>query len=168
MSDTKVNPWDRLATEHDAAWVAFQRYRDGVLPRPSVAEYAPTIGYAATRVSTWARVFMWTERLLAWDRSLDARRQVVAESAVEEMARRHVAMSRQLQSIAMRAVEKIAEDLESDLGRMNARDAIRIYDIATKSERISRGEATERVAGVDYSRLTSEELLALEKISKKI
>jgi hypothetical protein len=168
MSTTAVNTWDRQINEHDSAWTAFYRYRDLPLPRPPVRDFAAAIGQAPGRVAGWSMTYTWPSRLLAWDQHLDGRRQAVVETAVEEMARRHIGLAHAFQAIAVRAAEKIAEDLQNDLARMTPRDAIRIADVAVKMERLSRGEATERVEGTDYSKCSPEQLAALESIAKTL
>lgn len=163
-----VNIWDRNINEPDSAWTSFYRYRDLPLPRPPVRDFATTVGQPPGRVAGWSMTYTWPARLLAWDQHLDGRRQAVVETAVEEMARRHIGLAQSFQAIAARAAEKIAEDLTHDLARMTPRDAIRIVDVAVKMERLARGEATERVEGTDYSKCTPEQLAALESIAKTL
>jgi len=68
--------WDRLRSETDKAWQAFQLYKNQSLPRNKLQAFRQHSGNpAASRTggqfSRWAKKHRWKERLLAYDRSID-------------------------------------------------------------------------------------------------
>lgn len=167
--DTSVNIWDRQPQEVEAAWAAFRRYRDTPSPRPPVGVFAGEIGYSSTHVLNWAKLWAWDSRILAWDQHLDGKGQKVAESGVEEMARRHIELAKKGLGIVDMAMERLRISLlVENGGTLKAQEMARVLDVCAKLERLSRGEATERVEGKDYSALSDSDLEALAEISKKV
>jgi len=135
-----------------------------------LADHARDVGHPAASVRRWADLWNWQGRFLAWDRNLDQRRQNAAESALEEMTRRHIELAQQAQRIVAMAMSRKLKTLEeSEFADLKANEISRMLDVAAKLERLSRGEATEipgQAAG--YEKLSDDDLLQLDKIRKKL
>jgi hypothetical protein len=170
MTAPAVNTYDRQWDEPEDAWTAFYRYRDTPGPRPHLDDFAGVTGYGLTTLKRWYAQHAWASRLVAWDQRVDQARQGATLRGVEEMHARHIRLAKEGLECAELAIAKIKADLKKDFGRMKPQEVARLVDVLTKLERISRGEATERVdgEGVNYSKLSDAELQALEEISAKL
>lgn len=162
-----VNTWDKQIGEPEDAWTAFYRYRDTKAPRPSLGDFAETIGRPHARVRAWATVYGWDARILGWDQHVDGARQAVTVTAVQAMAAQHIEIAREGLAVVRTAIGKMAEDMTTEFGRLKAQEIARLLDVCSKLERLSRGEATERVEGADYSGLSDQDLADLERIAAK-
>jgi hypothetical protein len=170
MTAQPVNTYDRQWEEPEDAWTAFQRYRDLPSPRPSLDGFTVSSGYSPSRLKGWYVRHQWASRLVAWDQRIDQTRQAATLRGVEEMAARHIGLAKLALEAVEKSLVKINKDLDTDFGRMKPHEMARLLEVATKLERLSRGEATERIDGEgnDYSHLTDDDLAALEEISRKI
>lgn len=160
-----TNTWDRQADEPEEAWALFREWRDHELPRPTPAAYCRERGRGA---STWPRQYGWDGRGLAWDQYVDAHRQEATVSQVAEMARRHISIAQDLLDVVQKSVSLTRERVER-LIPLTPNEMSRMVEVATKLERLSRGEATERSegAGPNYTVLSDEELETLEGLANK-
>jgi hypothetical protein len=162
--------YDRQLDEPEDAWVAFYRYRDSTTPRRALSEFAREAGFPASRLMAWATRYDWASRLVAWDQRVDSTRQAATLRGVEEMAARHIGLAKRMLALVEKGVERIENDFNvNQFTRLKAQEMARLTEVAAKLERLSRGEATEVVDGLhDYSKLTDEDLAALEEISRKL
>ena len=165
-----VNSYDRQPDEAEDAWTAFYRYRDTPGPRPSLDGFSASTGYPVARLKGWYVRHLWASRLLAWDQVLDGARQGATLRGVEEMADRHIKLAKKALTAVEKALDKVLKDLEGDFARLKPHEIARLMEVSSKLERLSRGEATERVdgEGADYSRLSNDDLMALEAIAHKV
>lgn len=170
-SDMTAQTYDRLFDEAEDAWTAFYRYRDRANPRPSLDAYAAETGHPASRVKTWAARYDWAARLVAWDQVVDGARQGATLRGVEEMASRHIRLAKLATDAAEKALIRIHKDLDTgEFTRLKPHEIARLVEVGSKLERLSRGEATERVDAdaPDYSKLPDADLAALEEIAAKL
>lgn len=166
MTEVNENPWDRQPGEPEDAWTAFWRWRDAS-PRPALAKHAAAVGRSYQAVRGWAVGWGWDARILAWDQAVDAGRQSATMTATQEMAARHIKLSQSVLDVVEHGLRKIKADLSTDFGRLKPQEIARLLEVASKLERLSRGEATERVEGTDYSTLSDEDLGVLEEIAAR-
>ncbi len=167
MLSLPVNTFDRQSDETEQAWAAFHRYRDLPQPRARLEDFAHDLGEQTGRVKTWFERYAWASRVLAWDQRVDRVRQDAVLITVEEMARRHVALANDGLDIVALAMAKMKADLSTDFGRLKAQEMARLLDVCAKLQRLSLGQATERVEGTDFSGLSDEELDFLAGIAAK-
>ena len=158
-------PWDRQPGEGPQAFRAFAAYRDSGAngAKRSLQKTAESLTksngepYSVGTLKDWSRKWSWQARVDAWDDEQD-----------REIQRELV------KGIAQLALRRIPVD------EMTPTDVARLVDVAAKLERISRGEVTERTEGtqtiagevslhqIDLSKVTDEELAALDEITGKI
>lgn len=125
--------WERQENESTRAFEAFCAYRD-LGPNRSIAKTVRKLGKNITTLTEWSSKFEWVKRATAWDDEQDriARQQQLDE--IVKMRKRHA-------QIAAKALEKVAEALESiNSKEMSNADMTRFMDVASKLERISRGD----------------------------
>ncbi|MDR1688323.1 MAG: hypothetical protein LBS21_06900 [Clostridiales bacterium] len=165
------DPWDKQPGENAEQYRAFCTYRDAE-PKIGTEKVAEKYGKSKG----------WAEQLCTARRWVD-RRELWAEYqgklTTEELKRGIPAMRKSHTDIATAMLIKAAKALKAiPTEEMTMQDVARAVDVATKLERLSRGEATERTESntaitgkvtVDsnpYEELTTEELRALAQAVK--
>lgn len=129
-------PWEPLDGESAKAYAAFSEYRDMGSQR-SLREVAKKLGKSETLIARWSGQWDWVKRALAWDTEMD-------RQAREEQAKEIVKMRKRHAKLAVAMLDKA----EAALGQlkdyeMDAQDISRMADIASKLERLSRGDVGE-------------------------
>lgn len=132
----KVNapePWERQPEETTKAFEAFRVYRDLGAER-SIAKAGKQLGKNRVTLEGWSSKFNWVERVAAWDAEQDriARQQQLKE--IKAMRNRHAGMAKAMIVKAGRALQRIPEE------ELKAADISRMIEVASKLERISRGD----------------------------
>ena len=86
---------------------------------------------------TWSSKYDWVTRAQAYDDYIEKKKREEKEKAILEMAERHA-------KLAMAFQQRVAQRLQGiDPLELSPSDMARWLDIATKLERLSRGEPTE-------------------------
>lgn len=130
-------PWERQPRETPKAFEAFCAYRDMGTDR-SCSKVAVVVGKSFSLMQQWSQKNGWVERASAWDdeqdrlkREADQKAQI---EAIKAMRKRHT-------KVAVKMIDKAEAALDEILaGEIKPSDLPRIVDIATKLERISRGD----------------------------
>lgn len=130
--------WDRQKDESSKAYAAFCVYRD-LGPDRSLEKVRQNLDKPRSRkwLGEWCAKYNWVERTKAYDDYLEKKKREEKEKAILDMAERHA-------RLAMAFQQRVAERLrEIDPSELSPSDMAKWLDIATKLERISRGEPTE-------------------------
>jgi hypothetical protein len=86
---------------------------------------------------TWSSKYDWVTRAQAYDDYIEKKKREEKEKAILDMAERHA-------KLAMAFQQRVAQRLqEIDPAELSPADMARWLDIATRLERLSRGEPTE-------------------------
>ncbi len=175
-------PWDRQPGEGPQAFRAFAAYRDSGAngAKRSLQKTAESLTksngepYSVGTLKDWSRKWSWQARVDAWDDEQDREIQRELVKGIAQMRKNHVGTAKAMLEKALLALRRIPVD------EMTPTDVARLVDVAAKLERISRGEVTERTEGtqtiagevslhqIDLSKVTDEELAALDEITGKI
>jgi len=134
-------PWERQERETPKSFAAFCVYRDMNPQERSLPNTAIAVGKSRSLMDAWSQKYGWVERAAAWDdeqdrlkREADQKAQI---EAIKEMRKRHT-------KVAVKMIDKAEAAIDEILaGEIKPADIPRIVDIATKLERISRGDAGE-------------------------
>jgi len=131
--------WERQPHESSKAYAAFCIYRDLGAER-SLDKALAAANKKPTNRRHWARwmdKYNWLERARAYDDYLERKKREEKEKAILEMAERHA-------RLAMAFQQRVAERLrEINPSELSPSDMVKWLDVATKLERLSRGEPTE-------------------------
>jgi len=131
--------WEKQKNESNKAYHIFCIYRD-LGPDRSLDKTRQKLGKPAgyTRwMHTWSSKYDWVTRAQAYDDYLERKKREEKEKAILEMAERHARLAMAFQQ---RVAERLREINQSEL---SPSDMAKWLDIATKLERLSRGEPTE-------------------------
>ncbi len=168
--------WERQEDESAQAFQGFATYRDMGAER-SLAKVAKKLGKSKALMERWSRHWQWGIRVDAWDDELDRQSCQALTKGITKMRKNHVDIAKAMLNKAFKALQNIPVD------DMTSKDISTMVDVATKLERISRGEVTERTEGkqtiagevsLDYtnsinlSNISDEELAVLDAIAEKI
>ena len=131
--------WEKQKDESNKAYHTFCIYRD-LGPDRSLEKTRQKLGKSAgyTRwMHTWSSKYDWVTRAQAYDDYIEKKKREEKEKAILDMAERHA-------KLAMAFQQRVAQRLQGiDPLELSPSDMARWLDIATKLERLSRGEPTE-------------------------
>lgn len=133
-----MNPWERQTNETSRAYEAFAIYRDMGADR-SLAKVGRELGKSKAQMEKWSKKYSWVARAEAWDLEEDRLIRVALTKDIGAMRKRHADVARAMLMKAARALSKIPDD------EIKASDISRMVDVATKLERISKGDVGEVV-----------------------
>jgi len=131
--------WERQKDERNKAYHAFCIYRD-LGPDRSLEKTREILGKSAgyTRwMQTWSSKYDWVTRAQAYDDYIERKKREKNEKEILEMADRHVKLAKAFQQRLAQALQQI------DPAQLSPSDMAKWLDVATKLERMSRGEPTE-------------------------
>lgn len=144
-------PWERQPGESAKAYEAFSMYRDMGLQR-SLRQVAAQLQKSETLIGRWSGTHRWVDRVAAFDIEQDRRAQEIAQKeqakAIRDMRKRHADVAHAMILKAAKALQRIPED------EIKAQDISRMVDVASKLERISRGDVGEVVEERDGGQAT--------------
>lgn len=129
-------PWERQEKESAKAFEAFCIYRDMGIQR-SVRKVARELGKSETLMARWSGNYNWVERATAWDEEQDRIVRQMQLDDIKKMRKRHAEIATDMLVKAAAALEELPAD------EIKAADISRMVDIASKLERISRGDVGE-------------------------
>lgn len=168
--------WDKLEGESAKAFKAFCVYRDmeDRSMRKSLEVIGKPPGYIR-QLERWSAAFGWVRRAEAYDVFQEAEKRRTMEKDRTKMNERHV---KQSQAIQNKVVERLMTIKPSEL---SPSDLIKWFEVAAKTERLARGETTENIKqestgkggdpfgleGLDFTRLSVEELKTLAELIKR-
>ncbi len=129
-------PWEIQENESDKAFEAFTRYRDMGASR-SVRKVAQSLGKSETLISEWSSKYEWVKRVREWDNEQDRIVRQAQLDDVKKMRKRHAEIASSMLLKAARALKNIPDE------DIKASDISRMVDVASKLERLSRGDTSE-------------------------
>jgi len=131
--------WERQPDEGSKAYAAFCVYRD-LGPERSLDKALSEANKKPTNRRHWSRwmeKYRWYERAQAYDDYIEEKKREKNEKAILDMADRHA-------RLAMAFLQRVAQRLQQiDPSELSPADMAKWLDVATKLERLSRGEPTE-------------------------
>ena len=164
--------WERQPKENSRAFHAFTVFRD--LPsnnrtmRMVQDIIYPDSPWAARTIAKWAGEFRWVERTKAWEDEQDRMKLAAQADTIKTMAERHVKQAIALQDKGLAALEQITQS------NISIADARLLIVEGAKLERLSRGQATEKVEEItkrglpDLGQYSEEDLRRLEGLAKRV
>lgn len=138
MAETNnPKPWERQPDETPKPFEAFCIYRDLGVNR-SIAQVAAKLSKSEQLMKRWSSANNWVERAAAWDDEQERIERVAAEKerikAIKSMRKRHASIATAMLIKASQALQELPAD------EVKASDISRMVDVASKLERISRGD----------------------------
>lgn len=132
----KPEPWERQPEETSRAFEAFTVYRDMGAER-SINKTCQKLNKNRTTIADWSTKYNWVKRCEEWDKEQDRIARQEQLKAIKSMRNRHAGMAKAMIVKAGRALQKIPDD------EIKASDISRMIEVASKLERISRGDVGE-------------------------
>jgi hypothetical protein len=149
--DNTPKPWERQDYETPRAYEAFCKYRDMGTDR-AIRAVGRELGKSETLMARWSSNNNWVERVAAWDAEQDRIKREIAQKeqakAIREMRKRHADLANAILLKAAKALKKIPDD------EIRAGDVSRMVDVASKLERLSRGDVGEVIEERDGGQST--------------
>lgn len=133
--EKQVQPWERQDGETAKQFEAFVVYRD-LGDERSLVKVAEMLSKSAQLMSRWSSANKWVERVAAWDDEQDRILRLEQIKDIKRMRKRHADMAVSMITAAAKGLKKIMEKPEE----MKPNDIARLVEVASKLERISRGD----------------------------
>lgn len=131
--EQQAEPWERQKSESTKAFEAFQIYRDMGTNR-SISKVAQQLSKSKPLLTRWSAAYGWVERVQAWDAEQDREARQAQIDEIKKMRKRHADLANAMLVKAAKALKSLPED------EIKAQDVSRMVDVASKLERISRGD----------------------------
>ena len=138
MTGVENKPWERQEGETARAYEAFSEYRDMGADR-SLAKVGQKLGKSKAQMEKWSKKYSWVVRVEAWDIEQDRLIREELMKNIGAMRKRHADIAVAMLTKAAKALLKIPVE------EVKASDISRMVDVASKLERISRGDVGEVV-----------------------
>ena len=135
---SKSQPWERQPSDTTKSFEAFQAYRDMGKER-SLRELARQLGKSNTIVGQWSVKHDWKRRIESWEAEQDRIKRADLMKGIGAMRQRHAKIAESMLEKAAKALQQIPDD------EIKASDISKMIDVASKLERISRGDVGEVV-----------------------
>ena len=142
-------PWERQVGETSTAYADFCSYRDQpysdrsnalqmwIRRDRSLKDVAKERGITPSAVETTSSKYRWKERVAAYDDHMDEINRQKQEADIISMRELHASIAKQM---VKKAAQKFLVISESD---MSVSDAIKMFEVGVKYERLSRGDTTD-------------------------
>ncbi len=127
--------WERQKNESSKAYAVFCVYRD-LGPDRSLEKLRQNLDKPRSRkwLGDWSVKYNWVDRAAAYDDYIEKKKREEKEKEILDMSDRHARLAVVFQ-------QKIAQALQQiDPAQLSPADMARWLDVATKLERLSRGE----------------------------
>lgn len=126
-------PWERQLNESTPAFEAFAVYRDMGASR-SLAKVSRHVCKSKALMERWSVEHDWVKRVAAWDAEKDRVARQKQLDDIVSMRERHAAIAKKMMDTADSALSNInPQDVSTN-------EIARLVEIASKLERISRGD----------------------------
>lgn len=129
-------PWERQLNESPQAFEAFACYRDMGASR-SLAKVSRVLCKCKALMERWSKENDWVKRAAAWDAEKDRVARQTQLSDIKAMRERHAAIAKKMMDTADSALNNINPN------EVSTNEIARLVEIASKLERISRGDVGE-------------------------
>ena len=126
-------PWERQDGETTKQFEAFSVYRDMGRER-SLSRVAEKLQKSDTLIGRWSGQCDWVKRAAFWDDEQDRVARQAQMKEIAKMRERHAKLASNMLAKAAKALDKLPEE------EIKAADVSRMVDVASKLERLSRGD----------------------------
>lgn len=137
-----LKPWERQPGETPKQWEAFSLYRDMGADR-SIQKVADALGKTKPNLGVWSKANHWVDRVTAWDAEVDRLNRLQQIKDIKKMRKNHATIASAMIVKAAQALNQIPVD------EIKASDVSKMVDVASKLERISRGDVGEVIENRD-------------------
>ncbi len=145
-------PWERQQEETSKAYEAFCIYRD-MGPDRSMRATAEKLGKSQGLMEGWSAKNNWVNRAALWDDEQERKEREIAQKEqakeIKAMRKRHADLANAMLIKSAKALARIPDD------EIRAQDISRMVDVASKLERISRGDVGDVVEERDGGKAES-------------
>ena len=134
----EAKPWERQEGETPKQFEAFVIYRNMGDER-SLSSVAQQLNKSKQLLGRWSAANNWVERCTAWDNEQDRILRQEQIKDIKRMRQRHASIAADMLEAATKGLKHIKEHPEE----MTSNDVSRLVDVASKLERLSRGDTSE-------------------------
>ena len=130
----EIKPWERQKPEETVKqFEAFCLYRDMGKTR-TLQKVADELSKSGALIRRWSAKNNWLERVALWEDEQDRLIRIELTKDIGAMRKRHADIAKAMLMKAARALQKLPDD------EIKASDISRMVEIASKLERLSKGD----------------------------
>ena len=136
-------PWEMQINEDPLRFEAFRVWRDCGPGARRTRVVADHVDRTTTTINIWAKENDWAARTAAWDRHCDTVARQAELDAIQDMKKRHVQISMQMQALGVAELSKLLRTAKKNSKKncLTAADAARLVEQGMRLERLNMGEA---------------------------
>lgn len=140
VGEKMSEPWERVEGETPKAYAAFCVYRDlGKIRSLQKAGRKQGESRAKKAICQWSAKYNWVARANAYDDYIEKKKREQNEQEILQMNETHA-------KVAMLMIMKVLAKVKSvDPETLTPMDAAKWIDVASKLERVSRGEPSDKI-----------------------
>ena len=138
-----AEPWERQPGENAKAFDAFCCYRDMPPSIRSIRRVVEQKEASERTIKDWKKKYDWDHRAGAWDDELDRQALLERMEDIAEMHKRHIRLSEKI----IAKVEDAVDSIDAD--QIKPSEMARLIEVASKLERLSRGDSGEVIEARD-------------------
>ena len=128
--------WERQQGESTRAYEAFALYRDMGADR-ALRKVVQALNKNLTTIAEWSTKYEWVKRAAEWDAEQDRIARNAQIEEIKKMRKRHAEVANSMIIKAARALNRMKEE------DIRPADISRFIEVASKLERLSRGDTSE-------------------------
>lgn len=128
--------WERQPGETTRAYEAFTLYRDMGADR-ALRKVVQALNKNLTTIAEWSTKYEWVKRAAEWDAEQDRIARNAQIEEIKKMRKRHAEVANSMIIKAARALNRMKEE------DIRPADISRFIEVASKLERLSRGDTSE-------------------------
>lgn len=173
-----TNLWEKQSDESARAFSAFKSYRDlhpsirSLRKAVEVIYGAPVTSGKLRQFAKWSVKYHWVIRATSWDEEKDKQERLVQINSITEANKRHLAIAKTLQGIALNRLKKLSESTD-EINEISFDQMMKIIDQSYKMEREVLGmndlTITETdVEAEEISLITDVSTLSTQELRKRI
>lgn len=136
-----IYPWEQQPKETAKAFAAFSIYLEMLPEERTMRHVKIVINKHWSQISRWSSRHQWVKRVQAFDRHNERTRRIQLDRSIVKMHERQANHAVLGQMAAMGTLQKyVKTEHNPDPPMLRERDAIRLFDVASRVEWRARGE----------------------------
>lgn len=157
-------PYEPQPGESKATFARFVFFRDS--EDRSLTATAEQFGVEYTSIVSQSQLWLWNERVEAWDRKLDTELRNQHIKDARSSTKRHLDLARALQAVGGSCIKRLIDQINAgEPVKVSVAEARRLVEVGVKLERLALNQPTEisakRMADLNPEELTDDQIARL-------
>lgn len=147
-------PWERQPDEGIKPYEAFNCYLLMGDER-SFPKVSHELKKSVSLLARWSSKYHWQDRVAAYDEEQMRLARIEQQKEIAEMRKRHAKLASSMLTVSTLGLKNLLEEMKTKGTALTPNDISRLTEVASKLERISRGDSGEVVEERDGGKATN-------------